>query len=191
MRKHIQGKRRFQHYVDGSNVYKRAEVEKLMWEARLGDASDEEIASLVGLPVSGVRRALTVMYNRVATDGSLLARTWAVRQTMLLWSEVYEEAGRQWVLTKDPRYAAVMRGALADIRKIWGVDAPQRVNHAHIHTGVIHTELGRCTVEELELLRRLCGDGEVAGGCDSGEDRFGDGLPPIPGLLPPGNSGVG
>jgi len=200
MRKNVQGKSRFRTYVDGSNVYKRAAVEKLMWEARLENASDDEIASLVGLPIAGVRRSLTVMYNRVATEGAILARTWAVRQTMLLWTDVYEVAGAQWKLTKDPRYAAVMRGALADIRKIWGVDAPQRVMHAHIHTGVINTELGRCTIEELELLRRLCAgsdgecaiDGEysseVASGGDVGVGPFGSGLPEVSGLLPVGDS---
>lgn len=190
MRKHISGKRRFQSYVDGSNVYKRADVEKLMWESRLSSKTDDEIASLVGLPVSGVRRALTVMYNRVATEGGLLARAWAVRQTVCLWEDVYVVAGKEWTLTKDPRYAAVMRGALADIRKIWGVDAPQRVNHAHIHTGVINTELGRCSIAELELLQRLCGsgDGDVAFGCDGGDGPFGVGVPALSGLLPSCNS---
>ena len=175
---------------DVVSLYRRAELEKLMWESRLDGMGDDEIASLVGLPTGRVRYSLTKMLTNVQTEGGLLSRAWAIRQTMVLWAEVYSIAAEEWLSTRDPRYAEVMRGALADIRKIWGVDAPQRIQHKHLTVGIVHTELGRMSKDELELLAKLFPEeqDQSAEGLDAGEDSACSCIPELQGLLPSGDS---
>jgi len=176
--------------ADITSLYRRGHLEKVMWERRLEGLSDDEIASLVGLPAGEVRKSLERMLVRVQTDADVLARSWAIRQTMALWGEVYGVAAQEWLVTKDPRYAEVMRGALSDIRAIWGVDKAKRVLHAHAVAGVIHTDLGRLTKDELEMLSRIfpagCEDG-VALGLDSGEGSVDVVVSGLPGVLPDGD----
>jgi hypothetical protein len=182
---------------DISSIYRRAELEKLMWESRLDGLTDDEIASLIGLPSGRVKSTLGRMLANLQNEAGVIAKSWAIRQTMALWAEIYTPAAQMWLETKDTRYAEVMRGALSDIRKIWGVDAPQRIQHKHLHAGVIHSDLGKCSREELELLARLfpdddvevCADDENDGdsfteGFDCGENQTGVGIPELQGLLP-------
>jgi hypothetical protein len=180
--------------VDTVSLYRRGHLEKVMWERRLDGLTDDQIASLVGLPCGEVRKTLEKMLVRVQTDGELLARSWAVKQTMALWTEVYQVAADEWLLTKDPRYAEVMRGALKDIRDIWGVDKAKRVLHAHAVAGVIHTDLGRFSKDELEMLARLFPAGEgnpVPPGLDAGEDSDGVVIPGLSELLSDGDGELG
>jgi hypothetical protein len=164
-----------------SPIFKRAETEVRMWDARMKDMSDVEISDLVGLSVGVVRSSLASMLRRISSEGNLIARSWAVRETVLLFQDIYSPAEVLWRESGDPRYAELMRGALSDIRKIWGVDAPQRVQTLSVHVGVMDSELGRLSVDELRMLRGMFpGD---SGGCDGGVDPSGSGLPELPGLL--------
>ncbi len=58
----------------------------------------------------------------------------------------------------DPRYMEQMRKVLADLRKVWGVDAPQRVDVRASRTpldALSETELEQMLREQDRLLRRV------------------------------------
>jgi len=165
------------------DMYKQAELEKTLWESRLEGMSDDQLASMVGLPTGVVSRTLGKMLQKVQTDAASISRAWALRQTMALWTEIYSVAAEEWLKTRDPRYAEVMRGALADIRKIWGVDAPQRAIHGHVVAGVIHTKLGGLSKDELEYLSQIF----PTGGDDAGSYTDGSGIQELAGVCEDGD----
>ena len=138
-----------------SSRYLDADLDLVIWEHRLDGLSDSVIAGIVGIRSGRVRRSLERMLSTVHAESSMIAREWAVRETMCLWVEVYTVAALQWRECKDPRYAEVMRGALADIRRIWGVDAPQRLAVAHFDGGIVNSELVDLSKDQLEILAAM------------------------------------
>jgi hypothetical protein len=150
--------------IDATDLYRRVELEKVLWSGRMDGLDESALAELVGLPGRDVAGIMESLLSRVQTDNAMMARVWAIRQTIALWAEVYSEAAIQWRGSHDPRYAEIMRGALKDIRDIWGVDSAKRlVVEGNVRVGVMHGVLGGLNAEELRMLEGIFGGSEARG----------------------------
>jgi len=92
---------------------------------------------------------------------------------------LYMSAEKLWNESKDPRYAEQMRGALSDVRKIWGVEAPQRIAlgaSLNVKGGVLGGVLAGLDDRTLDALESIFVGRDEGGGID------GEGVPPSEGL---------
>lgn len=167
-----------------SRYYKRAEAEKRAARFIMDGKDEAEISELLGLPNREVTGIVEKLAERVQGEAVQIAKIHAIKQTAGLMS-LYMEAQVQWDRTKDPRYAEVMRGVLSDVRKIWGVDAPQRIalgGSLNISGGILGGILGGLDDRTLDALEGLFEGRDIG----SGED--GEGLPSLEGLCETGGS---
>ena len=163
--------------VDTTDLFRRAEVEKRIARGVLDGKDEVELSDLLGMPRRDVVDIVSRLAARVQAEGPEIARIHAIKQTGMLQA-LYLEAQTQWVGTHDPRYAEQMRGALSDIRKIWGVEAPQRIALGAVIAGtggVLGGILGEVDDDTLEMLAGLFERCDVGAGVD------GEGLPAFEG----------
>lgn len=164
--------------VDATNLYRRAEVERRIARGILDGRDESELCELLGLPGRDVKGIVNRLAQRVQNESAEIARIHAIKQTGALMA-LYLDAEKQWQETKDPRYAEQMRGSLSDIRKIWGVDAPQRIalgGSLNVSGGVLGGVLGGLDDRTLDFLDRLLEGGNPGTGQD------GEGIPSLEGL---------
>lgn len=169
--------------VDPIEIYRRADAERAIARGVLDGMSEDALAASLGLSVNGVVSVLNKLSRRVVAESGDLARGLAIKQSICL-EQLYLSAESMWNETKDPRYATEMRGAMADIRKIWGVDAVQRVSLTATvtNTGVMGGILGGLDERSLGFLE------QVLGGCESGAGADGEGVPALEGLREAGSA---
>jgi len=170
--------------VDTTSLYRRAEVERRIARGILDGKDEKELCDLLGLPRRDVNDVVTRLADRVQSDSVEIARIHAIKQTGML-TALYMDSEKQWQKTNDPRYAEVMRGALADTRKIWGVEAPQRIalgGTLNVKRGVLGGILGNLDDRALEALDAVFTE------CDSGRSDDGESLPSLEGPCETGGS---
>ncbi len=170
--------------VDATSLYRRAEVERRIARGILDGRDEVELCDLLGLPTGDIRDIVNRLAERVKVESVEIARIQAIKQTGALMS-LYLSAQVQGELMKDPRYAEQMRGALRDIRDIWGVDAAKRVNLGgtlNVKGGVLGGILGGLDDRTLDFLESL-----FAGG-NGGASPDGEGIPSLEGLREVGES---
>lgn len=163
--------------VDTTDLFRRAEVEKRIARGILDGKDELELSDLLGMPRRDVVDIVSRLAARVQAEGPEIARIHAIKQTGMLQA-LYLEAQIQWSESHDPRYAEQMRGALSDIRKIWGVEAPQRIALGAVVAGtggVLGGILGDVDDSTLEMLAGLFERGDVGAGSD------GEGIPSLEG----------
>lgn len=169
--------------------YMDAVLESKMALGRVDGLSNDEIARALGLEVDDVGSALYNLTKRVRRFSEEMARNLAVRQTVQLtglFSEIYD----QWSKTHDPRYGELLRGCLADVRKIWGVESPKRVDLSGDiggKGGVLGGILGLLGDGDLAALESVFVSAGVVGS-DSGGSGDGEGLSSSEGLRSPDSS---
>ena len=172
------------HRIDTVDLYRRAEVERRVARGILDGKDEAELCEMLGLPNREVNGIATKLAQRVQSDAVEIARIQAIKQTTAL-TALYMDAQKLWSETNDPRYAEQMRGALSDIRKIWGVDAPQRIalgGNLNVKGGVLGGILGGLDDRTLDFLESIFERGNGGGGSD------GEGLPSLEGLCQAGFS---
>jgi hypothetical protein len=172
--------------MESLSIFRRAELERRIAAGISDGASEEELSELVGLPRRSVEGVIECLTARVQSEAGEIARIHAIRQTGQL-TALYSDALREWESTRDPRYAEIMRGVLADVRKIWGVEAPQRLllGVGEVSEGgVLGGILGRLSESELEVLDGIFRVGE----CDEGAGEDGACLPSSEGVCEVGES---
>ena len=170
--------------VDVTNLYRRAEVERRIARGIVDGRDEAELCDMLGLPSDDVTDIVNRLSVRVQAEAVEIARVQAIKQTGALTS-LYMEAERRWRATGDPRYAEQMRGALADIRKIWGVDAPQRValgGTLNVRGGVLGGILAGIDEGTLRLLSG------IFEGSDGGSGSDGAGVSEVKGLCEVGGA---
>ncbi|HUV04655.1 MAG TPA: hypothetical protein VMX94_06060 [Armatimonadota bacterium] len=163
--------------TDPSNLYRRGEVEKRIARGVLDGKDESELSDLLGMPKRDVTDIVSRLARRVAQESPEIARIHAIKQTGMLQA-LYLEAQTEWGKTHDPRYAEQMRGALSDIRKIWGVEAPQRIALGAVVAGtggVLGGILGDVDDATLEMLAGIFERGNAGAGAD------GEGVPALEG----------
>ena len=163
--------------VDTGSLYRRAAVEKRIARGILDGKDESELSDLLGMPTRDVTDIVSRLARRVAQESPEIARIHAIKQTGMLQT-LYLEAQGEWVRTHDPRYAEQMRGALSDIRKIWGVEAPQRIALGAVVAGtggVLGGILGEVDDATLEMLAGIFERGNAGAGSD------GEGVPSLEG----------
>jgi hypothetical protein len=163
---------------DVSELYRRAEAEKRAARFVMDGKDEREISELLGLTDRNVVGILEKLCARVQSESVEIAKVHAIKQTTALMG-LYLEAQEMWTKTKDPRYAQEMRGALGDVRKIWGVDAPQRIalgGSLNVSGGILGGILGGLDDRTLDALEGLFE------GRDEGTSVDGEGLPALEGL---------
>lgn len=168
--------------VDTVGLYRRAEIERQIARGILEGKDESEMCNILGMPSGDVNDILTKLADRAQREAVEIARLHAIRQTGQL-TVLYLDAEKKWTETGDPRYAEQMRGALADIRKIWGVDAPQRIalgGTLNVKGGVLGGILGGLDDRTLEMLEG------IFEGCNAGGSPDGEGLPSPAGLCETG-----
>jgi hypothetical protein len=164
--------------IDVSSMYRRAEQERLVSRGVLDGHDESELSEMLGLPSRDVKGIMNRLAARAQAEGVEIARIHAIRQTGQLVA-LYLRAETEWEATKDPRYAEQMRGCLSDIRKIWGVEAPQRIalgGTLNVKGGVLGGILGNLGDRELELLESIF-EGSNGGGRPDGA-----GIPALEGV---------
>lgn len=164
--------------VDVTSLYRRAEVEKRIARGILDGKDEDQLSDLLGMPRRDVVDIASRLAARVQAEGPEIARIHAIKQTGALQA-LYLSAQSEWEKTKDPRYAEQMRGALSDIRKIWGVEAPQRIALGAVVAGtggVLGGILGQLDDSALEMLAGIFERSDTGPGVD------GEGLPALEGL---------
>jgi hypothetical protein len=168
--------------MDVGEMYRRAEVERRVSRGVLDGHDEGELSEMLGLPSRDVKGIMNRLAARAQAEGVEIARIHAIRQTGQLVA-LYLRAETEWESTKDPRYAEQMRGCLSDIRKIWGVEAPQRIalgGALNVKGGVLGGILGSLGDRELELLESIFEGGNGGGRAD------GAGIPALEGVCEAG-----
>ncbi len=159
--------------IDTVSLYRRAAIERQLSLGATDGLTESELAELVGLPGGEVRGIMESLLHRVQQDSVAISRTWAIRQTAELWG-LYLRNEEQFKETNDPRYSAEARGCLEAIRKIWGVESPQRMQIAQyikVDRGVMGGILGSLSDEELTVIEGIFRRNNLGTGSD------GEGLP--------------
>jgi len=168
----------------------RSELERQMALGRVEGLSNAALGEILGLSRHDVCDALYSLIRRVRRESADMVRSIGIGQTVSL-TQLYRELYDEWVRCKDPRYAESMRGCLADIRKIWGVDSPRAVNVDMVvggKGGVLGGVLGRLSEGELSQLECILESGDSGSehvGCDDGEGlSSSEGLCSVDGSFP-------
>jgi DNA-binding CsgD family transcriptional regulator len=166
--------------------------------------SQHQIAASLGISQPGVSKILRRIDERVLADGAYKVERQRAQQTLRLQHIYGESMGgwraskqdgirRRQRQTSggdgpgatvaevvaenqhgDPRFLEVSRKALADLRSLWGVDAPERIQAVSPYATMSDAALD----EELALQRQLLVNNGLAAG--SGEVRPDEQTPEIP-----------
>ena len=156
--------------IDTTDLYRRADIERRIARGVMDGLTEKELAEVIGLPSREVGSIVGLLTARIQGEANEIARIHAIKQTGQL-SALYLSAEEEWDKTKDPRYAEQMRGSLSDIRKIWGVEAPQRIalgGSLNMKGGVLGGILGGLDDRTLNALADIF-DGSNAGAGTDGE----------------------
>jgi hypothetical protein len=96
------------------------------WRLRCQGLNQYEIASKLGISQPRVCQFLKRISARTLKDLTKdVVRVKVEQHARLDW--VISEAGKQWENEKNPQLLAQFRGALADQRSLWGLDAPAKI----------------------------------------------------------------
>lgn len=102
------------------------ERERRAWEMRQRGWTITRIADALGIDVSTVSRMLRRVDTRyLETMREAVALLKSEQSSRLEY--LYSQAIAAWERTGDSRMLEQARQALADIRRVWGVDAPTKV----------------------------------------------------------------
>jgi hypothetical protein len=140
------------------------ERERRAWELRQEFRSEREIGDILGVSESGVCRMLQRVERRALEKLQEDVEALKVQQTAQL-EFIAHEAMAAWQRSKgdsssaapgDPKFLGEARAALAEIRRIWGAEAPTKVA-ATTPDGKepYRLQVQNMTDEELELLERI------------------------------------
>lgn len=142
------------------------EREQRAWSLTLRGRTQDEVARELGISQPTVSKILARVEARVSADLASDAQNHRLRQSARL-EYLYREAVDAWEFSKptasvprhtaavgDRRFLAEARSLLADLRRLWGLDAPVKVEAPSCDRPFL-------AMSDEELLSELAGDERI------------------------------
>jgi predicted transcriptional regulator len=103
------------------------EREKQALKYLLQGWTETKIAEKLKISQPAVSKILARIRARTLEDVDALQEQIRADHTLMLANQ-YAEAMAGWAKTKDAKFLTEARSTLADLRKLWGVDAPESID---------------------------------------------------------------
>ena len=172
----------------GAEPHRRIRLREIqVLEQMLTGRTQHQMAASLGITQAGVSKIVRRIEERLLADVAYKVERQRARQTLQL-SFLYAEAMGGWRASQqdairrrqrqsgeigtganvaelvtenqhgDPRYLEVARKTLADLRIVWGVDAPDRIETVTRYAAMTDAALDAELAQQMRLLRLEAGD---------------------------------